>query len=235
MSHLTLESLARLVDEAPDGEESAHLESCADCHEELESLRDQAHTLAHLPDLMPPPRTWAAIEDRLLGEGLVRTRRPAARRFTPGTLRLAASIAIFVLGGVAGAWLGGRMGGPVVQLTRLGRDSLVAFHLEAVTVPRLQPVEVGLRAVAGAELAELGPGLADYFEAKAGLLVLRVAPRTPADRAGLRPGDVVVSADGRPLLSVDDLRRTVARPGGDPVRLRVVRKSRTIELRLGAP
>lgn len=38
-----------------------------------------------------------------------------------------------------------------------------------------------------------------------GLLVRRVEPEGPADRAGIRRGDVLVTAGGRPLHAIDDL------------------------------
>lgn len=107
-----------------------------------------------------------------------------------------------------------------------GPEGSYAFRVEEHTA-------LGLRGVAGAELTILEPELAEYFRnADAGLLVLRIAPDTPAGRAGLRPGDVVVAADGRTLESVAELRQVVALPGTEPVTLRVIRKGRTRELTL---
>ena len=59
-----------------------------------------------------------------------------------------------------------------------------------------------------------------------------IAPDTPADRAGIRPGDVIVGADGRGIESVAELRRVVALPYAGDVRLRVVRRGRTLDLTL---
>lgn len=72
-------------------------------------------------------------------------------------------------------------------------------------------INLGNRSVAGAEFEEMNPGLASYFGVERGALVLRVAPDTPADRAGLRAGDVVLEADDRAVDSIDDLRGAVAR------------------------
>lgn len=91
----------------------------------------------------------------------------------------------------------------------------------------------GLRGVGGAEITALEPELADYFSnVRDGLLVLRVSPGTLADRAGLRPGDVLVRANGRSLDSVSELRALLARPNA-AVELDLVRKghSRTVTLR----
>lgn len=85
------------------------------------------------------------------------------------------------------------------------------------------------RGVAGAEFVEMEPELAEYFRGVGdGLLVLRVAEGSPAARAGLRPGDVVTSAAGRPMHAVGQLRALLALPG--EVALRVVRHGRTREI-----
>ena len=66
------------------------------------------------------------------------------------------------------------------------------------------------------------------------VLVLRVPSNTPAARAGLEPGDVIVRAGGRNVESIADVRRAFAetRRDGD-LTIEVVRKRerRTIELR----
>jgi S1-C subfamily serine protease len=96
-----------------------------------------------------------------------------------------------------------RMHGPEIRsramavdsaLGRLGRDLVVAL---------------GPRGLAGAEIADLNPELADYFGTASGALVLSVAPDTPAARAGLRAGDVVVRAGGIGVASPRDLRRAI--------------------------
>lgn len=105
-------------------------------------------------------------------------------------------------------------------------DGVYTFRVE-------DHVAVGLRGVAGAELTALEPELAEYFRnANRGLLVLRIAPDTPADRAGLVPGDVVIAADGRRIDSVAELRRILALPEAGGVELRVIRKGRTRDLTL---
>lgn len=89
-------------------------------------------------------------------------------------------------------------------------------------------IAAGERGVAGAEVTPLDPELAEYFRgAREGLLVLRVAPGTPADRAGLRPGDVLTSGRGRSLTTVADLRLLLTIPDPTPVELQLVRHGRT--------
>lgn len=109
MPHLSLEALARLLDEPPTNAESRHLECCAHCREELEALHADQAALGELPDLLPPPPgAWAALEERLREEGLVGTG-TRTKASQPGArfLRLAASLALFLCGGISGFLLRG--------------------------------------------------------------------------------------------------------------------------------
>lgn len=93
---------------------------------------------------------------------------------------------------------------------------------------------VGARAIAGAELTELNPGLGEYFGTDEGVLVVRVPDGTPAARAGLEAGDVVVNVNGNAIDDIPSLRRRISQVRtGDPIRLGILRKkqSRTIELK----
>ena len=89
------------------------------------------------------------------------------------------------------------------------------------------------RAIAGAELAEMNRDLGRYFRTERGLLVLQVSPSTPASRAGLEAGDVVVKAEGQDVETVSDLREAFARADDELVRLEVIRQGRrrTLDVR----
>lgn len=110
MEHLSLEALARLVDETPFRSERQHLAHCPDCARELELLREQTEALGSLPDLRPAPGDWSALEERLEREGLLRTSTPAdtvirlidRRR---GWMQAAAALVLFLAGGLSGAVL----------------------------------------------------------------------------------------------------------------------------------
>ena len=99
MSHLSIETLARLVDESADSHEAEHLEQCEVCRDELEGLRADAAELARLPELEPPAAQWLAIEHRLAAEGLLRKQpRAWSRSWTRPLLQMAAAITIFLIG-----------------------------------------------------------------------------------------------------------------------------------------
>ena len=95
--------------------------------------------------------------------------------------------------------------------------------------------ELGGRSVAGAEFAPLNEGLAAYFGVESGVLVLSVAPQTPAARAGLQAGDVVVEVNGTAVDDVADLRALVARAQTRDTRrvqLEVLRRGQRRELEM---
>jgi len=94
-------------------------------------------------------------------------------------------------------------------------------------------IAAGRNAVAGAELADITPGLSSYFGTDQGALVLRVAPETPAARAGLRDGDVIVSAGGQTVAGAADLRWALSRPGARDVSIEILRRGARQTLTLG--
>lgn len=95
----------------------------------------------------------------------------------------------------------------------------------------LRSMELGARALAGAELTDLNEDLAEYFETERGALVTRVEPGTPAARAGLQGGDVIVSVDGEAVEDVGDVRRHAAAGDGD-LELTVIRRGERRTIRL---
>ncbi|HEX2078772.1 MAG TPA: hypothetical protein VHG08_13710 [Longimicrobium sp.] len=106
MQHLDLEQLARLVDEPAEPHEAEHLRGCLVCRRELAEMRAQTEALGSLADPEPPAHAWAELEGRLLAEKLIG--RPAPFRplgIHRPPMRIAAAIALFLLGGAAGAVL----------------------------------------------------------------------------------------------------------------------------------
>ncbi|MDP2958307.1 MAG: PDZ domain-containing protein [Longimicrobiales bacterium] len=102
---------------------------------------------------------------------------------------------------------------------------------EVVEVRPTLPYVLGQNRVAGAEVVDLRPELAEYFQVEGGVLVVDVVQGTPAGAAGIQPGDVLTHVDGAPLRSIADLRRWLTRPVPElPVTL--VRKGRTVQVLL---
>jgi regulator of sigma E protease len=69
---------------------------------------------------------------------------------------------------------------------------------------------------------------------RANAMVTGVEPGSPADRAGVRAGDLVVTLDGEPITFFDSFARAVATSEGRPMRLGLVRGGETLEVGLAA-
>jgi len=87
----------------------------------------------------------------------------------------------------------------------------------------------------GVNLEALNPELAEYFGVKEGkgLLVGGVGEDTPAAKAGLKVGDVLVKADGKDLAVTSDLSRVLQeKEKGDKIKLEFYRdkKKRSVEV-----
>jgi membrane-associated protease RseP (regulator of RpoE activity) len=83
---------------------------------------------------------------------------------------------------------------------------------------------LGGAATVGAEMIPLDETLGEPYGTDHGLLILRVGPRTPAARAGIQKGDVLISVDGRELRSVPALIRAVERAEKAQLRIELLRK-----------
>ena len=82
------------------------------------------------------------------------------------------------------------------------------------------------RAYIGVSLANLSPELREHFGAPkdAGVMVESVQDDSPADKAGLRVGDIVLSVEGKDVKSAVDLRLALRdKKEGDSVRIDLLR------------
>ena len=85
----------------------------------------------------------------------------------------------------------------------------------------------------GVEPAAITAAIAEQFDlpTERGALVARVYARTPAARAGVRPGDIIVGAAGRRIESVEDLFAVLRdQDPGDEITLRALRDGRDVEV-----
>jgi serine protease Do len=145
----------------------------------------------------------------------------------------------------------GNSGGPLVNLrgelvgintailSRTGASAGIGF---AIPVSLAQPVlnsiiESGQvrRGFLGAAVADVTPEFKKEYDLKAeqGAFVRSVLEDQPADKAGLQPGDVVTSLDGRPCIGGTQLRNYVAsRPPGTVVKMGVDRGGKPLQIQV---
>jgi serine protease Do len=81
-----------------------------------------------------------------------------------------------------------------------------------------------VRGFMGVNIQDVTPGLAEKFELdeRQGALIAEVTPDSPAEEAGLKPGDVVLEFNGRPVVDSRNLKLQVAQvaPGREvPVKI----------------
>lgn len=84
----------------------------------------------------------------------------------------------------------------------------------------------GKRAYLGVSLVDLTDELREHLGAPkdAGILVSSVEDGSPAEKAGIRVGDIIVGVDGKDVESSGDLRRGLReKKDGDTVRVEVLR------------
>jgi serine protease Do/serine protease DegQ len=98
-----------------------------------------------------------------------------------------------------------------------------------------QLIETGevRRGQLGVSAQDLTPDLAQAFgiEQTQGVVIASVSEGSAADEAGLRPGDVVLEVNGKPVRSSLDMRNAVGLLRiGARVQMRVVRGGRTLDL-----
>jgi serine protease Do len=79
----------------------------------------------------------------------------------------------------------------------------------------------------------LPPKLARSLDREAAIEVVEVVSGSPADRAGVRPEDLILDVDGEPVADVSGLQRLMGPERiGAPVAFRIVRNGNELELRL---
>ncbi|CAG9171009.1 Do family serine endopeptidase [Cupriavidus pinatubonensis] len=85
----------------------------------------------------------------------------------------------------------------------------------------------------GVEPQDMTPEIAESFglDAKQGALIAAVVQGGPADKAGVKPGDVLASVDGQPITDTTALLNAIAqlKPGVD-IKMKVIRRGKPAEL-----
>jgi serine protease Do len=94
----------------------------------------------------------------------------------------------------------------------------------------LQAMIAGDAPVVGFEGLPLSSQLADYFGVHEGVLVVSVMANTPAEKAGLKAGDVVTKVNTMPVASTREITGAVRQAGRKTVGFTVIRNKKEITL-----
>jgi len=120
-------------------------------------------------------------------------------------------------------------------LSRSGASAGVGFAIPANMVERILTSlrEDGSvkRAWLGINVQPVNQNIADYYglERPMGVLVSRVNEDTPAERAGLKEGDIILAIDGKSVDTVSQLRNTVSlMPVGHDAKLDIRRDGKEL-------
>jgi serine protease Do len=143
----------------------------------------------------------------------------------------------------------GNSGGPLINIqgeviginsaitTPTGFNVGIGFAIPINMARSIYPqlIESGrvVRGYLGVYLQELTPDLAEAMGVSEGVLVKNVVPETPAERAGMEAGDIIVEYGGTPVSSMAQIQSLVAGTEvGSRVEIRVVRDERPRTLRV---
>jgi S1-C subfamily serine protease len=111
------------------------------------------------------------------------------------------------------------------------------IELTGMNSSDMGPMVIMGRGISGAVVESLGPQLAQYFGAKdgVGVLVKEVRQDSPAGKAGMRAGDVIVSAAGQQVSGRSVWERVLWGNRGKTVAVQVLREKRTVTISLHVP
>ncbi len=127
-------------------------------------------------------------------------------------------------------------------LSRSGGSQGVGFAIPSHMAERIKGMLIAdgrvKRAWLGVITGEVDRTMADALgmDRPRGVLMSEINPDTPAERAGIEEGDVILAVDGKSVNSISELRNTISLAGvGKEVDLDVLRdgRERKIEVKLG--
>jgi len=141
----------------------------------------------------------------------------------------------------------GNSGGPLLNLkgevigintaiiaSAQGIGFAIPINMAKALLPQLKKGKV-IRGWLGVTIQEVTDDLAQYFGMKEpyGALVTQVFPNSPADKAGIKRGDVIIEYDGKKVEGIHDLPRMVAEtPVGKIVDVVILRAGKKIHLKV---
>lgn len=120
-----------------------------------------------------------------------------------------------------------------------------AFSMPKVQIPEMPSFDLdgdltilpGNRARLGIDAEEIGGQLGSYFGAPdgEGILVRSVNAGSPAEKGGMKAGDVITAVSGERVRSVGDLREKLAKSEDKPVKIAVLRNKNEVTLTVELP
>jgi hypothetical protein len=120
-----------------------------------------------------------------------------------------------------------------LSVTLAERESQFRFNFAFPDIKHFAPqfhTEMRERGYLGIGTQQMTDDLREYFGAAAGegILINKIVEDSPAERGGLRAGDVIVEADGNVVEDTSDLIRVLKEKGeGDPIQLTIYRDGRS--------
>ena len=89
----------------------------------------------------------------------------------------------------------------------------------------------------GVQLLDPTPELREHLggDSETGVIVSKVLPGTPAERAGVAVGDLIVSVAGSPIGTSDDLVESLTNKAGETFTVEVVRDGERVDLEVTIP
>ncbi len=144
----------------------------------------------------------------------------------------------------------GNSGGPLINLqgqvvgintailaTGQGIGFATPSNMAKAVIPQLKEKGKVIRGMIGVQVQNVTPELAKSFGMKEpkGALVAEVNPGTPAEKAGIQRGDIIIEFNGHPINEMNELPRLVAdTPPGTAVTVKLLRegKEKTVKMTL---
>jgi serine protease Do len=108
----------------------------------------------------------------------------------------------------------------------------IPINMAKAVLPQLEDKGKVTRGWLGVGIQAVTPELAQSFgvEGEKGALVADVTKDSPADKAGLKSGDIIMEFDGKEIMEMNNLPRFVAAtPVGKKVKLKLLRNGKTEE------
>jgi len=121
------------------------------------------------------------------------------------------------------------------EVVRDGKQQTIQVEVEArpprESFPGVVTIYPFRRPWLGVHLQELNPDLGEYFNTREGVLITEVEENSPAEKAGLKAGDVILEIEGKKVKDAEDLHDRIADfKRGDTVKITILRKGQRMDV-----